>query len=169
MSEEKTSIVLIGMPGAGKSTLGVVLAKILNKDFLDADLAIQKECGKTLQEIIDAEGPEGFIAIENRVLCSIQAENTVIATGGSAVYSDEGMRHLAGLGPVVYLKISYDSLLERLGDLHERGVVLKGGMAMSLRELYAERQPLYEKYADVTVNVDDLNITAAARKVASAL
>ena len=97
------------------------------------------------------------------------AENSVIATGGSAVYSDEAMRHLAEIGKIVYLQISYDSLRGRLGDLQERGVVLKGGMGMSLRELYDERQPLYEKYAQITVNVDDLSITAAARKVASAL
>ena len=164
-----TNIVLIGMPGAGKSTLGVVLAKILNMQFLDADLVIQQDQGRTLQAIIDAEGTEGFLAIENQVLASLQAENTVIATGGSAVYSDDAMRHLACLGPVIYLKISYESLVSRLSDLQERGVVLKGGVSMSLRDLYEERQPLYERYADVTVNVDDLSITAAARKVAAAV
>jgi len=165
----KSNIVLIGMPGAGKSTLGIVLAKILNKSFIDADLLIQNQCDKTLQKIIDAMGPEGFISIENEVLSEIQAENTVIATGGSAVYSDAAMKHLASIGKIVYLQIAYESLRERLGDLQERGVVLKGGMGMSLRELYEERQPLYEKYAEITVNVDDLSITAAARKVASAL
>lgn len=169
MSSIKDNIVLIGMPGAGKSTLGVVLAKILNKNFLDADLVIQGQCGKTLQAIIDTEGPLAFIQIENDVLREIQAHDTVIATGGSAVYSDEAMKHLASIGTVVYLKISYESLVNRLSDLHERGVVLKGGIAMSLRDLYEERQPLYEKYADITVNVDDLSITAAARKVACAV
>jgi len=169
MNQKKGSIVLIGMPGAGKSTLGVVLAKILNKRFLDADLVIQGECGKTLQAIIDAEGPDAFIAIENRVLCSIDAEDTVIATGGSAVYSDEAMGHLSKLGPIVYLEISYESLVDRLCDLDERGVVLKGGVSMSLRDLYEERQPLYEKYADIVVDVNDLSITAAARKVARAV
>jgi len=163
------NIILIGMPGAGKSTQGIVLAKILNKKFLDADLVIQNQCDKTLQKIIDAMGPDGFIEIENSILSDLAAENSVIATGGSAVYSDEAMRHLAEIGKIVYLQISYDSLRGRLGDLQERGVVLKGGMGMSLRELYDERQPLYEKYAQITVNVDDLSITAAARKVASAL
>lgn len=166
---EKSNIVLIGMPGAGKSTLGIVLAKILNKNYLDADIAIQSQCDKTLQKIIDAMGPEGFIQVENAVLCDLAVENSVIATGGSAVYSDEAMKHLTSIGTIVYLEISYDSLVHRLSDLQERGVVLKGGIGMSLRDLYDERKPLYERYADIIVNVDDLSITAAARKVASAV
>ena len=138
------NVVLIGMPGAGKSTLGIVLAKTM--------------------------GPEGFIQVENQILSQIHTQtDTVIATGGSAVYSDEAMSHLHQIGTVVYLKISYDELKNRLSDLQERGVVLKGGISMSLRELYEERLPLYERYADVTVDVDDLSITAAARKVAGAL
>ena len=165
----KDNIILIGMPGAGKSTLGIVLAKIMNYDFVDADLVIQQQCDKTLERIIDACGPEGFIEVENQVLIGMTAEHTVIATGGSAVYSDEVMQHLGSIGRVVYLKISYDELRGRLADLSERGVVMKGGRGMSLRELYDERKPLYERYADITVDVDDLSITAAARKVADAL
>ena len=161
------NIVLIGMPGAGKSTLGVVLAKILNKDFLDADLLIQKKCDATLQSIIDTEGPEAFIRLENSVLREIDVRDTVTATGGSAVYSDEGMRHLGEIGTVVYLEISYESLLERLCDLNERGVVMRDGVGMGLQALYDERVPLYETYADIVVNVDNLSITAAARKVAA--
>ena len=168
-TKKPSNIILIGMPGAGKSTLGVVLAKILNYNFVDADLLIQSQCDKTLQKLIDSIGPEGFIAVENEVLSAISAERSVIATGGSAVYSEDAMRHLATLGPVVYLKISFEQLKERLQDLTERGVVLKGGISMSLRELYDERKPLYERCADIIVDVDDLSITAAARKVADAL
>ena len=165
----KDNIVLIGMPGAGKSTLGIVLAKIMNYDFVDADLVIQSQCDKTLQKLIDACGPEGFIQVENQILSDIRASKAIIATGGSAVYSDEAMRHLTEIGTVVYLKISYEQLVGRLSDFQERGVVLKGGIGISLRELYDERLPLYERYAEVTVDVDDLSITAAARKVADAL
>lgn len=166
---EKDNVVLIGMPGAGKSTLGIVLAKILNYDFIDADLVIQNQCDKTLQKLIDACGPAGFIQVENEILSGIEASHSIIATGGSAVYSDEAMKHLTEIGTVVYLKISYDQLVNRLSDLQERGVVLKGGIGMSLRELYDERLPLYEQYAEITVDVNDLSITAAARKVADAL
>lgn len=166
---EKDNIVLIGMPGAGKSTLGIVLAKILNYDFIDADLVIQNQCDRTLQKLIDACGPEGFIQVENEILRELEASKSIIATGGSAVYSDEAMKHLTEIGTVVYLQISFDELVSRLHDLQERGVVLKGGIGMSLRELYDERLPLYEQYAEVTVDVNDLSITAAARKVADAL
>lgn len=165
----KNNIVLIGMPGAGKSTLGVVLAKIMNYEFVDADIVIQSECDKTLQAIIDACGPDGFIAVENQILSEIEAERTVISTGGSAIYSDEAMAHLKEIGVIVYLKISYEQLVNRLSDLQERGVVLKGGIGMSLRELYTERKPLYEQYAEITVDVEDLSITAGARKVADAV
>ncbi len=165
----KDNIILIGMPGAGKSTLGVVLAKIMNYSFIDADLLIQNQCDKTLQKLIDACGPEGFIEVENQILSDIMTERTIIATGGSAVYSEAAMEHLGSIGRVVYLQISYDELKARLSDFQERGVVLKGGIGMSLRDLYEERLPLYERYADYVVNIDDLSITAAARKVADAL
>ena len=169
MTNTTENIILIGMPGAGKSTLGVVLAKILGYEFIDADLLIQGKLDKTLQKIIDACGPDGFIEVENEVLCTLSTSHAIIATGGSAVYSDEAMKHLAEIGTIVYLKITYDQLVSRLSDLQERGVVLKGGIGMSLKELYDERLPLYEQYAEVTVDVNDLSITAAARKVADAL
>ena len=163
------NIVLIGMPGAGKSTLGVVLAKILNYDFLDADLVIQNKHGKTLQTLINEYGPQGFLDVENQDLQEINVHRTIIATGGSAVYSDRAMEHLRSIGTVVYLQISYKELANRLGDLQERGVVMKGVMGMSLADLYEERLPLYEKWADITVDVEKTSITKAAKKVAGAL
>ncbi|MEG2982762.1 MAG: shikimate kinase, partial [Raoultibacter sp.] len=130
---------------------------------------IQNQCDKTLQKLIDACGPEGFIEVENNILCDLQAEHSIVATGGSAVYSDAAMAHLAEIGTVVYLKISYKQLVQRLSDLQQRGVVMKEGIGMSLQDLYDERRPLYEKFAEITIDVDDLSITAAARKVADAL
>ena len=168
MSCDRSNIVLIGMPGAGKSTLGVVLAKILNMSFIDADLVIQTQQGDTLQNLIDERGAAGFIAIENEALCGIEATNSVIATGGSAVYSEEAMRHFSAMGTIVYLRISFESLVNRLGDLAERGVVMMGDVC-TLRDLYEERLPLYERYAQVVVDVDDQTISAAARTVASAV
>ncbi len=169
MSNNLDNIVLIGMPGAGKSTLGVVLAKILGYEFIDADLLIQSKLDKTLQKIIDACGPDGFIEVENEVLCTLSASRAIVATGGSAVYSDEAMRPLKSIGTVVYLRVSYEELESRLGGLHERGVVMKNGMGMSLRDLYEERLPLYEKYADVTIDIDGLSVRDAARRLVDQL
>lgn len=169
MSNNLDNVVLIGMPGAGKSTLGVVLAKILGYEFIDADLLIQSKLDKTLQKIIDACGPDGFIEVENEVLCTLSASRAVIATGGSAVYSDEAMNHLKSIGTVVYLRVSYEELESRLGGLHERGVVMKNGMGMSLADLYEERRPLYEKYADVTIDIDGLPVRDAARRLVDQL
>lgn len=169
MTNNLDNVVLIGMPGAGKSTLGVVLAKILGYEFIDADLLIQSKLDKTLQKIIDACGPDGFIEVENEVLCTLSAKRAVIATGGSAVYSDEAMEHLSSIGTVVYLRVSYEELESRLGGLHERGVVMKNGMGMSLHDLYEERRPLYEKYADVTIDIDGLSVRDAARRLVDQL
>ena len=166
---QKDNVVLIGMPGVGKSTLGVVLAKIMQYKFIDADLLIQDQCDRSLQKLIDACGPEGFVEVENEVLSELEASQSVIATGGSAVYSEQAMKHLSEIGVVVYLRVSPEELETRLGDLEHRGVVMMGGKAMSVDELYAERQPLYEQYAEVTVDVDGLDIAEAANKVAAAL
>ena len=144
------NIILIGMPGVGKSTAGVVLAKVLGYKFIDADLIIQQEEGRLLKDIIAEEGREGFLKIENRVNASIEAEQAVIATGGSVVYGAEAMAHLRSIGTVVYLKLSYETLEKRLHNIRGRGVVLKEGQ--TLRDLYLERAPLYEKYADITVD-----------------
>lgn len=146
----KKNITLIGMPGVGKSTIGVVLAKVLGYQFLDSDLLIQKQEGRKLHQIISQEGNEGFKNIENRVNASIQAEETVIATGGSVVYCPEAMEHLKSIGTVVYLKLSLEPLSRRLGNLKGRGVLLKEGQ--TLEDLYRERTPLYEKYADLVID-----------------
>ena len=130
------NITLIGMPGVGKSTIGVVLAKVLGYQFLDSDLLIQKQEHRRLWQIIEEEGYEGFQNVENRVNASIEAENTVIATGGSVVYCEEAMKHLKSVGTVVYLKLSLNSLAKRLGNLKGRGVLLREGQ--TLESLYEE-------------------------------
>lgn len=159
----KENIVLIGMPGVGKSTLGVVLAKQLGYEFVDADLLIQKRENRLLKEIIADEGVEGFMQIENDVNASIETSKTVIATGGSVIYGKEAMGHLKEIGTVVYLKLDYDTLDGRLGSLKGRGVVLKDGQ--DLRALYEERVPLYEKYADVIVDEGGLDLEATLEAV----
>ncbi len=146
------NIVLIGMPGAGKSTVGVVLAKNMGFTFLDSDLLIQDKYKKLLHEIIEERGIEGFWQVENEVNAGIRTEKSIIATGGSVIYEEEAMKHLKEIGVVVYLKLSLDELTVRLGDLNERGVTLKEGQ--DLAGLYAERIPYYEKYADVTIECD---------------
>ena len=162
-----TNIVLIGMPGVGKSTAGVVLAKVLGYEFIDADLIIQQQEGKLLREIIAEVGTDGFIEVENRVNSQIEVEKSVIATGGSVVYGKEAMQHLREIGTVVYLKVSYDILEKRLHDIKGRGVVLKDGQ--DLRGLYEERVPLYEKYADITVCEDNLNVEQTIEKITEQL
>ena len=152
----KNNVVLIGMPGVGKSTLGVVLAKELGFEFVDADLLIQKRENRLLKEIIAEDGVDGFLKIENDVNASIETDKTVIATGGSVIYGAEAMAHLKEIGIVVYLKLDYESLDSRLGSLKGRGVVLKDGQ--TLKSLYEERIPLYEKYADIIVDEQGLNL-----------
>lgn len=147
-----SNIILIGMPGAGKSTIGVVLAKRLGFSFLDTDLVIQEKQKMLLHEILEEYGQDGFNEVENAILSEIFAKNSIIATGGSAVYGREAMQNMKELGKIVYLKISYEELEHRLGDLEERGVSMKEGQ--TLRSLYEERLPLYEKYADHTIDCD---------------
>ncbi len=145
-----SNIILIGMPSCGKSTVGVLLAKNLGFRFLDTDLLIQEREGMLLHEILATRGTDAFLRIENKVLSTIKAERTVISTGGSAVYGKEAMAHLKGIGKVIYLKISYETLTARLGDYSHRGVVLPHGY--TLKDLFVERTALYEKYADATVD-----------------
>jgi shikimate kinase len=163
----KKNIVLIGMPGAGKSTIGVILAKMLGMDFIDADLVIQKEEGRLLSQIIQDEGADGFLAIEERVNAGLSPENAVIATGGSVVYGKRAMEHLRRTGTVVYLRLSYPEVDGRLNDIHGRGVVLRDGQ--TLMDLYEERTLLYEKYAHVIVDEDGLDVEATLEKILQVL
>lgn len=158
----KTNIVLIGMPGCGKSTVGVVLAKLLKRRFVDSDLVIQERTGMLLREIIAREGIDGFKAIEDRINASLEVENAVIATGGSAVYGSRAMAHLGETGLIVYLRLSYAALTDRLGSLEARGVVHRPGQ--TLRDLYEERSRLYEKYADLIIDEDNLDLEATVSR-----
>ena len=151
------SVILIGMPSCGKSTVGVLLAKKLGYRFVDSDLLIQEEEGRLLHEIIAEEGVEGFIAVENRVNSSIREMRAVISTGGSVIYGEEAMANLRELGKIVYMHITYETMLERLGDYVHRGVVLRKGS--TLLDMYEEREALYEKYADVKIECDSGSIT----------
>ena len=146
----KSNIVLIGMPGVGKSTIGVILAKVLGYEFVDTDLVIQKAEDRLLKEIIEEQGAEGFIALENRVLSSLEVSGAVIATGGSVVYGEDAMRHLSKTGTVVYLKQEMGELRSRLSNMKNRGVVFREGQ--SFEDLYEERCRLYERYAELTVD-----------------
>ncbi|MDE6901417.1 MAG: shikimate kinase [Lachnospiraceae bacterium] len=161
---KQKNIVLIGMPGAGKSTVGVVLAKKLGYAFLDSDLVIQSREGKLLHEIIEAHGVEQFWSIEEEANLSINAVRTVIATGGSVIYGGRAMEYLGQGGVIVYLKLSCEEIARRLGDLNERGVTLRKGQ--NLQMLYEERIPLYEKYADITVACEKLTIREIVEEIA---
>lgn len=163
----KDNIVLIGMPGVGKSTVGVILAKVLGYQFIDADLLIQQQERRLLREIIADVGVDGFIRIENRVNASIEAEHAIIATGGSVVYGTEAMEHLKRIGTVLYLQAPYEMLEKRLADIRGRGVVLKEGQ--DLYGLYLERTPLYEKYADICVSEEGLAVEHTVDRIVEKL
>ena len=145
------NIVLIGMPGAGKSTLGVVLAKVLGYDFIDSDIEIQHATGQTLPRLIERYGREGFLDIEADVNAALAPERkSVIATGGSVIYRERAMEHLRSIGRVVYLRVPCEELERRIHALEARGVAMAEGM--TLRDLFAERAPLYERYAHVILD-----------------
>ncbi len=146
----KRNIVLIGMPASGKSTVGVVLAKSLGMNFMDTDLVIQQKTGRKLQEIINEKGLDYFVELEADILSEIQAENTVISTGGSAIYRERAMDNLKKNGAVVYLKVPLETIKQRLGNIHTRGIAMKPGE--SIASLYNERVVLYEKYAEFTID-----------------
>lgn len=165
MKDKINNIILIGMPGVGKSSVGVILAKILGYRFLDCDLIIQEKEGKLLHEIISSEGLDGFIKVENRINAGINCEKSIVATGGSAVYGEDAMAHFKEIGTVVYLKCDYEAIADRLGDLAARGVAMKEGQ--TLKDLYDERVPLYEKYADIVV--DESGCTSARETISKLL
>lgn len=164
---EKTNIVLIGMPGSGKSTIGVLLAKVTGRNFVDTDLLIQEQEGRLLSEIMEEEGLSRFLEIENEVNAALRAENSVIAPGGSVIYGTGAMEHFKETAQIVYLKLSYESVAMRLGDLKQRGVVLRPGQ--DLKSLYEERCPLYEKYADEIVCCDGMDLSETLDKVVKQL
>jgi len=157
------NIVLIGMPGAGKSTVGVILAKSLGVQFIDTDIQIQERTGRMLQEILDEDGPDMFGQIEEETVLSLHPGHAVIATGGSVVCSEDAMAHLKAGGVVVYLEISYDEMAKRLKNITTRGILLLPGQ--SLREMYDWRIPLYERYADLTVASSGEDLESVVGKV----
>ena len=159
----KMSITLIGMPSCGKSTLGVLLAKKLGYRFIDSDLLIQERENALLHQIISEKGTGEFLRIENDVNCSITDTRAVISTGGSAVYGEQAMKHLATLGEVVYLRISLDTMLARLGDYSHRGVVLPEGY--TLANMYEERSALYMRYATAVIDIDKEDINTNLEKI----
>ncbi|HEX3001199.1 MAG TPA: shikimate kinase [Methanoregula sp.] len=157
------NIVLIGMPGAGKSAAGVILAKAQKKRFVDTDLLIQKRTGRHLQEILDAEGPAAFRNIEEDTILSHTFADTVIATGGSVVLSGRAMEHLRQEGIVIYLKVPFCEIGRRIRNITTRGIVLEKGQ--TLRAIYDQRMPLYEKYADITVNCSGHDFERVVAKI----
>ncbi|MBO4414773.1 MAG: shikimate kinase [Lachnospiraceae bacterium] len=164
---ERNNIILIGMPASGKSTVGVILAKVLGMDFIDADIVIQQRENSRLSCIIDERGIDGFLKCEEQAILSINAHNTVVATGGSAVYSEAAMKHLAEGSRIVYLKVPKSVLMKRLRNIKERGVVLRPGE--SLEDMFDARSRLYEKYADITVSEEGASIENTLDAVRKAL
>jgi shikimate kinase len=163
----KSNIILIGMPGAGKSTLGVLLAKAVNYSFMDTDLIIQNQQGRRLYEIINESGIEEFLRIENAALKAVNAKNTVIATGGSAVFGVEAMEHLKADGIVVYIRLSLEEIKKRVRNIKTRGIAMKKGK--TLEDVYRERVPLYEKYADIIVDGEGTGIEECVELIVNSL
>jgi len=157
------NIILIGMPGAGKSTIGVILAKRLNYSFVDTDLLIQIRAGKSLQAIINEDGLDAFRQIEEAVLLDLDASRAVIATGGSAVYSRTAMDNLKKNGSTVFINTPLQTLQSRIADMSTRGMVISPGE--SFAELFIERNPLYRKYADLIVEDHDKTVEVLAREI----
>ena len=164
---KKGNIILIGMPGCGKTTVGTELAELMGYGYIDSDSVIVAREGKRLNELIAQVGREGFLDIEAKINSELCADRCVIATGGSVIYRETAMEKLKAMGTIVYLKLSLATITSRLGDLKARGVALKDGY--TLKDLYEERTPLYEKYADITVDLDGLSVLAGAQKICEAV
>ena len=161
------NVILIGMPGCGKSTCGVLLAKALGMDFTDTDLIIQKNEKMHLQDIITAKGNEYFARAEENAVCSSNFSDCVVATGGSVVYSPNAMRYLSEVGKIVYLKISYDTMIHRIRNIETRGILLRDGETIA--GMYEDRQKLYERYAELTVDCNCLDTEKTVRAIMDAL
>ncbi len=144
------NIILIGMPAVGKSTLGVILAKTLGLQFVDTDLLIQKSQGRLLQNIIDHDGIDRFLQIEESVISDLELTGCVIATGGSVIYSEKAMDHLKKMGQVIYLHVTCEEIEKRLKNITTRGIVM--GKGATLKDVYDKRVPLYKKYAETVID-----------------
>lgn len=161
------NVVLIGMPGCGKSTLGMLLAKAAMMEFIDTDLLLQKQSGKPLQQMVDELGTEGFSKVEEAAVCALEASGAVIATGGSVALESAAMAHLQKSSTVVFIRLSYETIEKRLGNLATRGVTIEPGQ--TLRDLYELRQPYYHRWADVTVEADGMRIEETVERLLHAL
>lgn len=150
------NIILIGMPGAGKSTVGVTLAKTLGMNFIDTDLIIQERYNALLQDMINNEGIDSFLRKEEKSILSLECNNSVIATGGSVVYSPVSMAHLKKLGKIIYLMLTYEEVESRISNIKTRGIVIEKGQQLS--DVFVQRTPLYEKYCDIIVNCSGLGM-----------
>ncbi len=157
------NVVLIGMPGSGKSTCGVLAAKALCKDFVDTDLLIQQSEKMPLQAILNEKGYDFFAAAEEKAICSLNAQNTVVATGGSAVYSPKAMAHLKENAVVLYLRVSFATMVKRISNIGSRGILLREGE--SLETMFEERTALYERYADRILDCDDKEIETTVSEI----
>ena len=162
----RSNVVLIGMPGSGKSTCGVVAAKMMLKNFFDTDLLIQNIEDSLLQDIIDKKGNNYFKKAEEDAILSLDIQGTVIATGGSVIYSQRAMEHLKSLGKIIYLHLDYDHMCERISNLSTRGVLMNNGN--TLLDMYNERLPLYKKWADATIDCNNNTVEQTARQITQA-
>jgi shikimate kinase len=165
MTDKPSNIVLIGMPGSGKSTVGVILAKLTGRDFVDTDVLIQKDQGRTLQDIVDKDGYLILREIEEKTILKLECRNHIVATGGSAVYSQAAMEHLKSNGIAVFLNVDMQTLFMRVQDFDTRGLAKRPDQGVS--DLFSERHGLYRKYADVIIDCEGLNHEAICAKIVS--